>query len=103
MTYLADAIKKVVENNDDYKLRTDYSGRGMYGKACVGIVAYSPDEVLKEIILEINDLEDPYYRADIINELFDYRTDSMGLKKIIYWPNIKADEFDEEDSEESEE
>lgn len=56
------------------KIREDYSGRGMYGKTCMGVV-FNPTNVKQE------DLE--YLRG--VGKI-----DSMGTDLIIYFPNIKG-------------
>lgn len=50
-----------------------YSGRGMYGKECLGAVAHSAEDVYAEC-----------GRANIKSA----RTDSMGLSVVVYWPSI---------------
>jgi len=64
------------ENGYDY--RDDYSGRGMYGAECVGIVG-NADDILFNLggFAEQNDLEIP-----------NWDRDSMGLSSIIYFPSI---------------
>lgn len=52
-----------------------YSGRGMYGKECVGITTDDPDEIVASC--REHGLSIP-------------ARDSMGLKTICYWPNIPA-------------
>lgn len=55
----------------------DYSGRGMYGRECMGIVHADANEVIAE--------------AGAAG-LKGAKTDSMGRKMIIYWPHVKAAE-----------
>lgn len=55
------------------EVRDDYSGRGMYGKTCYGVVTKNPEAVLMEA-----------GRAGLPVP----RQDSMGLSTIIYWPQI---------------
>lgn len=87
----------------DIDHRDDYSGRGMYGARCVGIVGSPRDlnTVLKEVIkilaydmteLMIADPDaTPIAFEKAIDELFKYRTDHMGMDMIFYWPNLKGD------------
>lgn len=55
-------------------LRDDYSGRGMFGERCVGIVCDNPDEAIEEAASQ---------------GLKGARTDSMGRQAIVYWPSVK--------------
>jgi hypothetical protein len=50
-----------------------YSGRGMYGKECLGAVAHSAKDVYAEC-----------GRANIKTA----RVDSMGLGVVVYWPSV---------------
>lgn len=75
-------------DDNDYRLREDYSGRCMFGKDCVGIVTDDGGfEVAMKMVAAFRD-ED--------NELLDIfmdassRQDSMGLSRIIYFPGISV-------------
>lgn len=61
-------------------VRTNYSGRGMYGKSCYGIVADSQAMMIR-ILMEVG-----------LEELPPPELDSMGLGYIIYWPGIEGAE-----------
>jgi hypothetical protein len=57
-------------------VRTDYSGRGMYGKRCFGIV-----------VRYKSDLEETLEAAgDFAEDFGDPLWDNMGLSYIAYWP-----------------
>ena len=58
----------------DGELRVSYSGCGMYGKTCLGIVCEDPDTVKKMANEE---------------KITGACQDSMGLDYIVYWPKIK--------------
>lgn len=79
---------------DDTALRTDYSGRGMYGRTCFGFIgnattlckffvafvseaaSYSDDDALIE-------------RIEVADELAErVRTDDMGGDTIYYFPGV---------------
>lgn len=67
-----------------------YSGRGMYGKQCLGVDSNgSGMEVIATLIslLAENEVTQSDLRelADILE---DSKTDSMGRGIIMYWPNI---------------
>ena len=56
------------------ELRVSYSGRGMYGKTCLGIVCDNPDTVKKMASKK---------------KITGACQDSMGLDYIVYWPSVK--------------
>jgi len=57
-------------------VRTGYSGRGMFGNTCYGIVC---DNVMTCI-------EEAAARG-----LRGAKTDSMGRQSIVYWPKVKGE------------
>ena len=61
---------QAVQDGDSRSLRTDYSGRGMFGRTCWGIVCDDPNDIIVEVGLK------------------GAKTDSMGTSTIVYWPNI---------------
>ena len=69
-------LDKVLDLCNEYgiELYEDYSGRGMFGTVCVGV-----EGDLQSVDRATGDL----YKI-----LGNYRQDSMGLGKIIYWPSI---------------
>ena len=66
------AIHEIAEYLGD-GVRDDYSGRGMYGKTCYGIVTDDPLAVVED--------------AAAVG-LRGARTDSMGTHTIVYWPAV---------------
>lgn len=64
-----------------------YSGRGMYGNECVGIVVDDVVETIIEIVRSA--YANNNYLHFWLDELKDYRTDDMGLQMILYFPRIK--------------
>ena len=89
-------------NEYDCKLRTHYSGRGMYGQSCIGFVTdLSPFSLGLELALFLDrenksEMIDTFSRARV-------NQDSMGLSSIIYFPSIQAEEQDEDDEDEYDE
>ena len=83
MKTLGEIIRELCEDND-LECRDNYSGRGMYGRTCYGIVT---DNIFYVVITLCDMIRDEGYEsaADIIGEV---RTDSMGLDKIVYFPSI---------------
>ena len=57
------------------EVRLDYSGRGMFGARCMGIVCEDSEQVI------LNALGRGLPRGKV---------DSMDTRKIVYWPEIKA-------------
>ena len=98
-------FKELIElfDNAGYNAQS-YSGRGMYGKYCLGVVIEhsDPSKVLTDIILdccqfcghEAEQLEKVQWLCGNLN---DMRSDSMGRDMIVYWPGIKWQELDEEE------
>lgn len=65
-------IRTIAQENG-WKVRESYSGRGMYGKSCMGIVGESANEIIAAVGI----------RGAV--------TDGMGLSYIVYWPSIVSD------------
>lgn len=102
-------IKRRILDNalsaSDVELRENYSGRGMSGRTCIGVVGSRSDldtferELAKGIALESND-GGPIYMDYAIDEFLDAldevttlsREDSMGLSTIRYYPYITVEE-----------
>lgn len=81
-----------------YPVRADYSGRGMHGEQCLGIVVQVPLAemvAITAVVLENMQHEDDSIDAwDIVDVLEDVRTDNMGRNTILYWPLISGAELD---------
>jgi hypothetical protein len=74
----------------DEVVRWGYSGRGMYGDECVGIVC--DDEDFYRLIGEVaRATEDDDW--DWVTKV---RTDGMGKNTIFYWERLRLPEDDEE-------
>jgi len=76
---------------DEDALRADYSGRGMYGERCFGIVG-SESDMLRFVLALSHRLED---RGE--EWLPNVCSDNMGLSIIWYWPTVQVPEEDEEE------
>lgn len=88
-------------SDDEFEFRTDYSGRGMYGRTCPAIVGSLRDYVnlVAEIALEVGrweggdntrDWDEASRVKPILNALVtDVSIDSMGLDQVFYWRNIR--------------
>jgi hypothetical protein len=110
---LAKLIKDAVEHyntetGEDYVgFRDTYSGRGMYGRDCVGITG-SWAHCQKVIALAINDAYDNNDSVDATDEnfmdfdfrgmvdtLLNFKFDSMGHDVILYWEDVQCEEEEE--------
>ena len=102
---LAQRIKDACESSGEVSFRNDYSGRGMYGRNCVGIVSTRREcnKVIAEVInalmssvsAEALTRGDSYKLADVEQEfeqsvelLLDSEQDSMGYGVIVYWEGL---------------
>lgn len=75
-----------------------YSGRGMYGKVCLGFVIERDDSPLRAfggILSGLSCRDATRVKSDLsdLSELMlEAREDSMGLGTIVYFPKIKWDD-----------
>lgn len=75
---------------EDITIYPDYSGRGMFGRQCIGVVG-SPSDLVRFITDVIPRIEssDDELGAQASAWLY-LQKDDMGLDSIFYWPNIQA-------------
>ena len=66
----------------DVDIRDDYSGQYMYGAECLAVVG---DNYVLDVFL------DAARFFGIEASLRTMREDSMGLRSVYYWPNIKVE------------
>lgn len=71
------------------EVRRDYSGRGMFGAACVGFVCGQGEAhgIIADCIAAEEDAERREELAYIFGKA---RTDSMGRDIIVYFPGMKT-------------
>ena len=90
-----------IANIGEHSVRADYSGRGMYGKTCIGVEsAYgSVYEGAVKLALMMVLSGDPhrqdlswYEVQDLMNDLPNSRSDSMGMGMIVYFPGLTIEE-----------
>lgn len=84
---IEEAIRNYVSECEEYEIYENYSGRGMFGRKCLGVVVKQGYSFLDFIInltryLDDNDVED----ADFKLEGATY--DNLGLDTVVYFPNI---------------
>jgi hypothetical protein len=95
MQALAQLIKDAVEqygDEDAVSFRNDYSGRGMYGRQCIGIVG-DESTCMRIVGQAIKDAHaqadnDELVFDDVVDTLLDSCRDSMGRDIIVYWPEV---------------
>lgn len=66
---------------------TDYSGRGMYGDNCVGVVL-SGDSAFASLVICVVEAMGADWAYDLFSKV---RTDSMGYSTIYYFPGVTAE------------
>lgn len=71
--------------------REDYSGRGMFGSRCVGIVCGDPLSTLAELFAFIVDSDDGISGGEIQDALGKPEEDSMGMRNILYFPKLRME------------
>ena len=97
-------LREVIENDfEDVRFRNTYSGRGMYGRTCVGITgpANLCQQVIAEAIIQAGidsqkvqlgsnrEETDEFFRQSV-RTLLDYAEDSMGMNVVFYWPGLQS-------------
>lgn len=104
LALISDTIRNVVGNcGEDVRLHLSYSGRGMFGRKCVGIAGSTSatQALLAEVISDLYDHSDSDEEFDFreaVRQLMMFSTDSMGYSIIMYWEQLPAvEELDEED------
>ena len=84
---------------------SDYSGRCMYGRNCVGISGSRKDcmKVISEVMQDIaaaNGAHGVLQVGEWFDTLLDFDMDNMGRDMILYWPSLDSEvtEHDDKDS-----
>lgn len=85
---LKDLLVEMIEHGESegYAVRTNYSGRAMYGQQCIGVDGEHPVLFIIECMENLVDME-PEYALAYFQLLKMQRQDSMGLGTIIYFPS----------------
>jgi len=88
-----ESIRNFVDENEGYEIYENYSGRGMFGRTCLGVVVrqgYSFMDFLMKLTkyMDDNGVED----TDFSLEGVSY--DALGLDTIVYFPNVGGIEHD---------
>lgn len=95
---------------EGFKVRDDYSGRGMFGEQCFG---YEPEYDACNIFLwmlsQLFDEGEDWEFYDEVKALIEAGafesecSDSMGLGTIIYYPHLQVEKLGDKDEKETEE
>ncbi len=91
---ILELFREVEVQNDDHQVRS-YSGRGMFGRSCVGVDTNDVFGFIADV-LEIAQPGDVYSLSQVLR---NSRQDSMGRSSIIYWPDLPYTEEGDEDEE----
>lgn len=84
---IAEGIRKFVSENTQYKLYENYSGRGMFGRKCLGVVVRSGDSFM-DFLIELTKYLDEQGIEDMDCELESASYDDLGKDTIVYFPRI---------------
>lgn len=98
------AIKEICKSDpDSFRFRSDYSGRGMGGATCVGVVCHSHTALFSAFLTQVQEQgSEDLDLSDAIEAFESARQDSMGRDVILYFPGWKASDDDSSpDSDES--
>lgn len=104
---ISDKLLKLIvdlHNREDFLVKVNYSGRGMFGKECLGIVGSDTItiiyKIMDSIMNEYSDEKDT--QLELFHELTEIlsggsKQDSMGLECIVYFPYVEIDEEKKEE------
>ena len=84
---IAEGIRQFVSDNTQYSLYEGYSGRGMFGKKCLGVVVRSGDSFIAFLIALTKYLDEQGIE-DMDCELESASYDDLGKDTIVYFPRI---------------
>jgi hypothetical protein len=89
-------LSKFVTLCEDLDIVADpsYSGRGMYGRRCIGIIAKRPNDIAKFLLVLMPQI-DPRFsindgELDYSPDWENFSSDNVGRDIIYYWPTIQA-------------
>lgn len=80
----------------DGEAYANYSGRGMYGKNCAGIVLDDSDLIKLGAVIYEN-IEEERLRYELLS---NYNLDNLGTRTIVYWRGVDCVDAPDEDEEE---
>ncbi len=89
MMKVADLVEEFCEcNADKYYIYENYSGRGMFGRRCVGIVVRNGSFYMK-MLMKLTKYFEAKGFDDVNFELEGMAVDELGLETIVYFPNME--------------
>lgn len=80
------------DDENEFKVYKNYSGRGMYGRKCFGVVVRDGYSWIGKIINYITDTDENYLLDELAELLENASTDNMAYDTIIYFPRWELDE-----------
>lgn len=90
---VADYIRDfVAENEDKYEICEDYSGRGMFGRRCLGVIIRRGNSCM-EFMMNLTSYLNANASDDESLDLGAFEgmcTDDFGLDSIVYFPSIQG-------------
>lgn len=99
MRYISEEkLDEIIEESGiEADVRTEYSGRAMYGRSCLGLVVSSSREMFKFFIAAGHVLDEvqAYQLAAVLHQ------DNMGLGWVFYFPGWQVGEEEDEEKNES--
>ena len=84
---IAEGIRQFVSENTQYSLYEGYSGRGMFGKKCLGVVVRGGDSFM-DFLIALTKYLDEQGIEDMDCELESASYDDLGKDTIVYFPRI---------------
>lgn len=85
---IEEAIRNYVDENEQYELYEGYSGRGMFGRKCLGVVVKGCS--FMEFIINLTRYMDDNGVEDTDFSLEGASYDALGLDTIVYFPRIEV-------------
>jgi hypothetical protein len=90
-------LQEIFESNPDLVVRS-YSGRGMFGKECLGVEVSSLKEMFISVLIALSERDDQD-TTDLQEDFESMKTDSLGRGMIVYFERVPfvSDEDEDED------
>ena len=86
MSKVVSLIEDFCNTTDDCRFRADYSGRGMYGRQCVGI---DIDSLRLSVLIELTEFLISNGIENVASVLGRVCYDNMGKGYILYFPSVQ--------------
>lgn len=88
-----ESIRNFVEDNPQYSIYENYSGRGMFGGTCLGVIVREHDSFM-DFLMKLTKYMDDNGVEDTDFSLEGVSYDALGLDTIVYFPNVGGIEHD---------